>query len=697
MSLPSTASSSEAETSSAPEQADLRANTERRANNDRAETAAAQIILDSDDDDSLEPPGVFRSHFGQAAGRDTVSRQTLPHRGLPAVRAPRSSGGLSVRTGATYETAIDITSSSPEFDDDVNDAREHHDVPRSPASLSRRHSQRSSYVGDEYPVPRRPPFSASALDADRAERYWPSDLGRSNSSSSGRRHLSLGERGGYRFPDVDTSNEGRGVIMDGEPQPHRRPSSIFMPYHSHETVDDLQNMQRSPVTTRRVPGEHTLRYSMGAPGPPRHPSFEIHDPAVQTRSFSSRHSMGESSSFSRHGSHQLYSSMSMPRWHAGTDELNRTRRDRVSLPAPGETSQSRTLDEIFPEVNLPRWQPDSEVSSCPICGTVFSFWHRKHHCRKCGRVVCASCSPHRITIPRQYIVRPPESSDTPPPGLSPSSSSNVVDLTTDDTVTSNPVMNPALGGGEEVRLCNPCVPDPNPNPLGYESIRPHGHRSTHSLSSTIGSMWTVSRQSIRSPLSILTNTSNSLKRVAQDRAAVPWVPMTDLLPSAKRRYEVLLIKHRLETPINPGANTPHLTHHDKSSARLQYPNEICVQFAAIDSPLTDEYPVESREAHIRQCIEGYGAGRGSPASQSQGEGSARQALPSPPIARMLQFTATEKDCLGEDGAVAECTICMEDYEVGQVLARLECLCKFHKDCIIDWFERKAECPVHKVS
>lgn len=83
---------------------------------------------------------------------------------------------------------------------------------------------------------------------------------------------------------------------------------------------------------------------------------------------------------------------------------------------------------------------------------------------------------------------------------------------------------------------------------------------------------------------------------------------------------------------------------------------------------------------------------------SQGQGPAQQA-PSPPplIARMLAFTATEKDCLGEDGGVAECTICMEDYEVRQVLARLECLCKFHKECIVDWFGRKAECPVHKVS
>lgn len=139
----------------------------------------------------------------------------------------------------------------------------------------------------------------------------------------------------------------------------------------------------------------------------------------------------------------------------------------------------------YQDYEMPRWQPDAEVTSCPICGTVFTFWYRKHHCRKCGRVVCASCSPHSIVIPRQFIVRPPDSSASLP-SSSPSSLAPVVDLTIEpDPVNSS--LNPALGGGEKVRLCNPCVPDPNPNPLGYGSPRAHGHRSTHSLtSSTMG-------------------------------------------------------------------------------------------------------------------------------------------------------------------------------------------------------------------
>ena len=150
--------------------------------------------------------------------------------------------------------------------------------------------------------------------------------------------------------------------------------------------------------------------------------------------------------------------------------------DRPLPPRPG-TSSSQNIHSR--DIKPPAWQPDIEVSECPICGHRFNFWYRKHHCRKCGRVVCANCSPHRITIPRQFIVHPPTGLDQSfGTGAVPIST---IDLTGDDddgdeipgspeTHTSNRWPNrdnwidPALGGGQEVRLCNPCVPDPNPSP-----------------------------------------------------------------------------------------------------------------------------------------------------------------------------------------------------------------------------------------
>jgi len=47
----------------------------------------------------------------------------------------------------------------------------------------------------------------------------------------------------------------------------------------------------------------------------------------------------------------------------------------------------------------PVWMNDNEVSKCPVCSSNFTFTRRKHHCRACGRVVCASCSRNRSSLP----------------------------------------------------------------------------------------------------------------------------------------------------------------------------------------------------------------------------------------------------------------------------------------------------------
>jgi hypothetical protein len=61
------------------------------------------------------------------------------------------------------------------------------------------------------------------------------------------------------------------------------------------------------------------------------------------------------------------------------------------------------------------------------------------------------------------------------------------------------------------------------------------------------------------------------------------------------------------------------------------------------------------------------------------------------LSGLFPYKATEKDCVDE----AECTICLEEFEVGVDMARLECFCRFHLHCIRGWFERHyGQCPVH---
>ena len=158
---------------------------------------------------------------------------------------------------------------------------------------------------------------------------------------------------------------------------------------------------------------------------------------------------------------------------------------------PGYLMRPRVDDYV-----VPRWQPDSEASECPICGKTFAFWYRKHHCRKCGRVVCANCSPHRITIPRQFIVHPPADLEMRPEQRQAGVSTAIL---TSESIDRNIHVDQnqelpleyGFGDGQEVRLCNPCVPDPNPLPppsYNQESYtRPEhvpGQDSSHGSAST---------------------------------------------------------------------------------------------------------------------------------------------------------------------------------------------------------------------
>lgn len=485
---------------------------------------------------------------------------------------------------------------------------------------------------------------------------------------------------------------------------------------------------------------------------------------------------------------------------------------------------------------LPEWQDDAEVSTCPICKRTFHFLFRKHHCRRCGRIICDQCSPHRITIPRQYIVRPPWEQFRP----------HITTGDDEDLESSNP----ALGGGETVRVCNPCVPDPNYGPPPQQTDNsiidgsraqsqdgtpfnipiydynrdpqraatfqspqrstdrtyPDRYRSTGDSTSP-----TRRTQGARAYYSRRSNSGNvpahqilderfrrRANRTASDAPSHPYAqdeasggsPVPQL--GSRPVPGIALARgHSRPQPRIPSGSAPpaytrifdqggpswnHSPTRPRPTGRRSIPAEPvreedeCPVCGTHDPPFGPNGDQAERERHIEECISSHlqfsSPTRATPvpiperapetsaeAGPSTSVDTERQTQPSGPgsfIAarlpflasfssspassstnvppqspvgtpqrsgsirtrprghthqqRMLVYHATEKDCFDGAGNAQECIICFEDFEVGEEMGRLECLCRFHRKCIRGWWEsaggpgvpgaRWGSCPTH---
>jgi hypothetical protein len=68
-------------------------------------------------------------------------------------------------------------------------------------------------------------------------------------------------------------------------------------------------------------------------------------------------------------------------------------------------AQSQLLRQS--ERTAAQWEPDEATNDCRRCHRKFTFFLRKHHCRKCGLVVCAHCSSHTDYLRLSEVVLEP--------------------------------------------------------------------------------------------------------------------------------------------------------------------------------------------------------------------------------------------------------------------------------------------------
>ena len=65
--------------------------------------------------------------------------------------------------------------------------------------------------------------------------------------------------------------------------------------------------------------------------------------------------------------------------------------------APATPSRGRRQRRSVEEART-RWVPDESSTTCLLCNSRFGLLLRRHHCRKCGALVCHGCSSHMAAL-----------------------------------------------------------------------------------------------------------------------------------------------------------------------------------------------------------------------------------------------------------------------------------------------------------
>lgn len=300
-----------------------------------------------------------------------------------------------------------------------------------------------------------------------------------------------------------------------------------------------------------------------------------------------------------------------------------------------------------------------------------------------------------------------------------------------------------LGGGERVRLCNPCVPDPNTAPpqttspsatdaASGSSSRYHSrsfssvHGNSNTNANTNERYAAPSQYSYNIPghgasttvISAAASSSASTQnRNRHNRLSLPPMAASNVVSAAQETMQQYLQQGGYQQQSQQQQPQPQHSHNHRPRQPQPPPQP---QIAEEDEcPICRrELPQRSlpnfetlREAHITECLEEHSRYMGGSSSASNNvagtntagmstslpsnvaEASSSTAPPAPPrMTGMFPYRATEKDCVND----AECTICLEEFEVGVRMARLECFCRFHEQCIRSWFKKHpGRCPVHQ--
>ncbi|TPX75968.1 hypothetical protein CcCBS67573_g02756 [Chytriomyces confervae] len=286
---------------------------------------------------------------------------------------------------------------------------------------------------------------------------------------------------------------------------------------------------------------------------------------------------------------------------------------------------------------LNSWQSSDTVHECKTCHRRFTLFLRKHHCRWCGFVFCDSCSSHRIALTDGTAATMMGINGSLPStgafGLT-SSLQRVCDpCHIYLTSSETPLASPPHLGRVPSRLGHDPGTVPGSN-VSSSGAAVGGGGGSSSSSSAIDLITTLGAQFANA----LFSASYVASTARQDENSDEVEDRGPIGEEARRQGSGMSDSVMLECPVC-----------QKSLLRMQSKEEM--------------------EAHVASCL--------------------TKSVADVVVSGNRYIVQTLKE-----NVEGECVICFNDMEIGERVARLNCLCLYHETCIKSWFKKKGACPVH---
>lgn len=365
-------------------------------------------------------------------------------------------------------------------------------------------------------------------------------------------------------------------------------------------------------------------------------------------------------------------------------------RDQLSVIFTNYTTTDQQL--IMADlIDGPVWQEDDEVMSCFACNNKYSFFKRRHHCRKCGRVVCGLCSDHKTKyFPNTIVVNEY--------GMKKAASPYETYRTCDECFEEVKMIRRALFGID-----------------GQEESGESGEsdRGSEGRVEDVDDGDSTTKYSTRTSTRLIRSSTSSLGDTNEGTSDRPRNRTRDL-------------------HLEGGVFDPRDDSTDSNLCPVCASNllELYLHGHKHIAEITNEDFEKFKESHINDCLVAYDFNHddnqrfNSPTARSHPVNKMlvfnMPPIPKPQFENIPDLEGSFVDTIRQGidthiGSVTssssipeksdftynydnECVICLEDLKPGDKVARMECLCVFHYKCIKFWFKKKGfgECPVHFV-